>query len=282
MPAPRAREEEGLRLHPQADPRHRDAVDGDAGGVHVQGRAQVRGAERPGRRGPRADGRARHPADDAGHPRERARQAGLHGAPRPLRRHRRTSTRTRAWSRSGSSSGFVQRGRARSPRTCWGTGLIPQVPINDKKMYPIYAKCVELDVPIIVYAGVPGSAHPDEPAGRRAARRGVLVLPRAQDRHAPRRGAVDRADGEAAAEVAEPLLLDERVRAEALPEGHHRLREHARRRQDPVRGLLLRRPRPRPHLLRAAERAVPRPRLAQVPARERGPGLRARGPVARR
>jgi predicted TIM-barrel fold metal-dependent hydrolase len=38
----------------------------------------------------------------------------------------------------------------------WGTGLIPQVPINDKKMYPIYAKCVELDVPIMLYAGVPG------------------------------------------------------------------------------------------------------------------------------
>src|SRR4029079_13673686 len=26
---------------------------------------------------------------------------------------------------------------------CWGTGLIPQVPLNDKKMYPIYAKCIE-------------------------------------------------------------------------------------------------------------------------------------------
>ena len=39
---------------------------------------------------------------------------------------------------------------------CWGTGLIPQVPINDKKMYPLYAKCIELDIPIFVYAGVPG------------------------------------------------------------------------------------------------------------------------------
>ena len=29
----------------------------------------------------------------------------------------------------------------------WGTGLIPQIPVNDKKMYPIYAKCVELDDP---------------------------------------------------------------------------------------------------------------------------------------
>jgi predicted TIM-barrel fold metal-dependent hydrolase len=35
-------------------------------------------------------------------------------------------------------------------------GTFPQVPINDKKMYPIYAKCVELDIPIFVCAGVPG------------------------------------------------------------------------------------------------------------------------------
>ncbi|HEY7440109.1 MAG TPA: amidohydrolase family protein [Acidimicrobiia bacterium] len=45
---------------------------------------------------------------------------------------------------------------------CWGTGLIPQVPINDKKMYPLYAKCVELGVPIVVYAGVPGPRIPME------------------------------------------------------------------------------------------------------------------------
>jgi predicted TIM-barrel fold metal-dependent hydrolase len=30
------------------------------------------------------------------------------------------------------------------------------VPINDKKMYPIYAKCVELNIPIFCCAGVPG------------------------------------------------------------------------------------------------------------------------------
>ena len=46
---------------------------------------------------------------------------------------------------------------------CWGTGLIPQVPLNDKKMYPIYAKCVELDIPIFVYAGVPGPRIRFEP-----------------------------------------------------------------------------------------------------------------------
>jgi len=35
-------------------------------------------------------------------------------------------------------------------------GTFPQVPINDKKMYPIYAKCVELGIPIFCTAGVPG------------------------------------------------------------------------------------------------------------------------------
>ena len=35
-------------------------------------------------------------------------------------------------------------------------GTYPQVAINDKKMYPIYAKCVELGIPIFCCAGVPG------------------------------------------------------------------------------------------------------------------------------
>jgi uncharacterized protein len=35
-------------------------------------------------------------------------------------------------------------------------GTFPQVPINDKKMYPIYAKCVELGIPVFCCAGVPG------------------------------------------------------------------------------------------------------------------------------
>ena len=43
---------------------------------------------------------------------------------------------------------------------CWGTGLNPQVPLDDKRMYPVYAKCVELGLPIIVYAGVPGPRIP--------------------------------------------------------------------------------------------------------------------------
>jgi uncharacterized protein len=42
-------------------------------------------------------------------------------------------------------------------------GLNPQVPINDKKFFPIYAKCVELDIPINVCAGVPGPRVPFAP-----------------------------------------------------------------------------------------------------------------------
>jgi hypothetical protein len=35
-------------------------------------------------------------------------------------------------------------------------GTFPQVPINDKKMYPIYAKCIELGIPLFCCAGIPG------------------------------------------------------------------------------------------------------------------------------
>jgi predicted TIM-barrel fold metal-dependent hydrolase len=47
--------------------------------------------------------------------------------------------------------------------TAFPCGLCPQVPINDKKFYPIYAKCVELDIPICVCAGVPGPRLPMAP-----------------------------------------------------------------------------------------------------------------------
>jgi uncharacterized protein len=42
-------------------------------------------------------------------------------------------------------------------------GTFPQVAINDKKMYPIYAKCVELGIPIFCTAGVPGPRLKFEP-----------------------------------------------------------------------------------------------------------------------
>jgi predicted TIM-barrel fold metal-dependent hydrolase len=39
-------------------------------------------------------------------------------------------------------------------------GCNPPVPINDKRFYPVYAKCCELDIPIFVCAGVPGPRLP--------------------------------------------------------------------------------------------------------------------------
>lgn len=47
--------------------------------------------------------------------------------------------------------------------TAFPSGLCPQVPINDKRWYPVYAKCVELDVPICVCVGVPGPRLPMAP-----------------------------------------------------------------------------------------------------------------------
>lgn len=40
--------------------------------------------------------------------------------------------------------------------TAFPAGYLPQVPIDDKRFFPLYAKCVELDLPIFINAGVPG------------------------------------------------------------------------------------------------------------------------------
>jgi uncharacterized protein len=45
----------------------------------------------------------------------------------------------------------------------FNAGYFPQVAINDPLMYPIYAKCVELDVPMFACAGVPGPRFPMAP-----------------------------------------------------------------------------------------------------------------------
>jgi predicted TIM-barrel fold metal-dependent hydrolase len=44
--------------------------------------------------------------------------------------------------------------------TAFPAGCRPQVPINDKMFYPIYAACVDLDLPIGVCCGVPGPRVP--------------------------------------------------------------------------------------------------------------------------
>jgi predicted TIM-barrel fold metal-dependent hydrolase len=47
--------------------------------------------------------------------------------------------------------------------TGFPSGLVPQVPINDKRWYPIYAACVDLDIPVCLCSGVPGPRLPMEP-----------------------------------------------------------------------------------------------------------------------
>jgi len=44
--------------------------------------------------------------------------------------------------------------------TAFPAGMVPQVPINDKRFYPLYAKCIELDIPICITTGVPGPRLP--------------------------------------------------------------------------------------------------------------------------
>ncbi|MGI9295095.1 MAG: amidohydrolase family protein [Pseudomonadales bacterium] len=44
--------------------------------------------------------------------------------------------------------------------TAFPAGLCPQVPLDDKKWYPIYACCVELDIPFCTCVGVPGPRVP--------------------------------------------------------------------------------------------------------------------------
>jgi hypothetical protein len=46
---------------------------------------------------------------------------------------------------------------------CFPCGCFPQVAVNDKKMYPIYAKCVELDIPMCINGGVVGPRMPFAP-----------------------------------------------------------------------------------------------------------------------
>jgi uncharacterized protein len=57
----------------------------------------------------------------------------------------------------------LKRERGIKAVTAFPCGLCPQVPINDKKWYPIYAKCVELDLPIACCVGVPGPRLPMAP-----------------------------------------------------------------------------------------------------------------------
>jgi len=46
--------------------------------------------------------------------------------------------------------------------TSFPAGCNPQVPISDRRYYPIYQTCVDLDIPICLTAGVPGPRVPGD------------------------------------------------------------------------------------------------------------------------
>jgi len=46
--------------------------------------------------------------------------------------------------------------------TTFPAGCVPQVPVSDRRYYPIYQTCVDLDIPIISNAGIAGPRFPSE------------------------------------------------------------------------------------------------------------------------
>ena len=80
-------------------------------------------------------------------------------------------------------------------------------------------------------------AHSDDAAMGRPSRRGRLRFSRAQGCDAPRCRARCRSGGQAAAQMAEPLLFDQRLRAEILARGDRQIRQFARGRQGDLRRL---------------------------------------------
>ncbi len=151
-----------------------------------------------------------------------------------------TSTPTKAWRRCARST-RPPRSTTSSACTRSPPGLYPQVAINDKKFYPIYMKCVELDIPFCSTAGVPGPRIPYEPQDVAHIDEVCWFFPELKF--------VTRHGCEPWADLAVKLLLKwpnlyystTAFAPKYYPTRDHRLREHARRRQGDLVGLLPRR-----------------------------------------
>ena len=137
-------------------------------------------------------------------------------------------------------------------------GCNPQVPVNDRRYYPIYQTCVDLDIPIMVNAGIAGPRVPSECQHVMLFRSGLLRLPQTAGRHAPRRRALGGPGRQVDAQVARAPLHDVGLRAQVLPEGDRGVRRrHSRRGEGDVRRLLPDGAEPGSDLRRAARGPVP-------------------------
>ena len=47
--------------------------------------------------------------------------------------------------------------------TSFPSGCNPQVPVSDRRYYPIYQTCIDLDIPAVINAGIPGPRFPAAP-----------------------------------------------------------------------------------------------------------------------
>ena len=59
--------------------------------------------------------------------------------------------------------------------TMFPAGYFPQVAINDKRFFPLYAKCIELDIPICVTTGICGPRVPSACQATELIDEGVLT-----------------------------------------------------------------------------------------------------------
>jgi predicted TIM-barrel fold metal-dependent hydrolase len=65
----------------------------------------------------------------------------------------------------GATVGSIRRARAEHSIvavTTFPAGCNPQVPVSDRRYYPVYQTCVDLDLPIVVNAGIAGPRVPSE------------------------------------------------------------------------------------------------------------------------
>ena len=103
-------------------------------------------------------------------------------------------------------------------------GVLPQVPINTPLAYVLYAKCVELGIPVFVTVGVARPSVPSLVQHVELVDRVMYEIPGPRVRDAPWCRAVGRPRRQADGQVAHPVLLDFGVRARYYPQG---IMEHA-------------------------------------------------------
>ncbi len=156
------------------------------------------------------------------------------------------------------------------------SGTFPQVAINDKKMYPIYAKCVELGIPIFCCAGIPGPRL-------KAAPQHVELIDEVMFDF-PELIFVTRHGCEPWTELAVKLMLKwpglhystSAFAPKYYPQDIVNYRQHPGSRQDHLRRLLPDGPLHRTDHDRDAERRIQGRRLAQIPPHQRSSGTRSR------